>query len=87
MAIKKSDEQPVMEEPVMEAPPKRKMVTIRIPRGGRNEENFITASVNGEIFKIMRGVDVEVPEYIAEVLRHRAEMLDQADDFIEKKAN
>lgn len=65
----------------------RKMVTIRIPRGGRNEENFITASVNGEIFKIMRGVDVQVPESIAEVLRHRAEMLDRADDFIEKKAN
>ena len=47
---------------------KEKMVKILLPRGRKNEENFVIVSVNGRSWKIMRGVEVSVPEYVAEVL-------------------
>ena len=37
------------------------MVKILLPRGRKNEENFVIVSVNGRSWKIMRGVEVEVP--------------------------
>ena len=45
------------------------MVKILLPRGRKNEENFVIVSVNGRSWKIMRGVEVSVPDYVAEVLR------------------
>nr|WP_280515883.1 hypothetical protein [Cuneatibacter sp. NSJ-177] len=38
-----------------------------------NYKDDVFVSVNGESFQIQRGVEVEVPEYIAEVLRHSEE--------------
>ena len=35
---------------------KEKMVKILLPRGRKNEENFVIVSVNGRSWKIMRGV-------------------------------
>ena len=48
---------------------KEKMVTVMLPRGRKQEENFVIVSVNGRSWKIMRGVEVRVPECVAEVLR------------------
>ena len=39
-------------------------------------------SVNGEAYLIQRGVDVEVPEAVAEVLRHSEEMDNAANEKI-----
>lgn len=61
-----------------------KKVTVKLPKAPRGEENFVIASVNGRVFKIQRGVEVEVPEPIAEVLRHSEQEQDRADEFIEK---
>ena len=36
-------------------------VSVTIPRGRKQEENFVIVSVNGRSFKIMKGVQVEVP--------------------------
>ena len=47
---------------------KEKMVTVMLPRGRKQEENFVIVSVNGRSWKIMRGVEVRVPECVAEVL-------------------
>ena len=55
--------------------PKEKMVKIRIPRTKANQED-VFVSVNMRTWLIKRGVDVEVPECVAEVLRHSEEMME-----------
>lgn len=64
----------------------KKMVTIRIPRTKADEED-VFVSVNMETFLIKRGVEVEVPDYVAEVLRHKEEMLENIMLFNEAKAS
>ena len=56
--------------------PKEKMVKIRIPRTKADQED-VFVSVNLRTFQIKRGVDVEVPECVWEVLRHQEEMLEE----------
>ncbi len=54
------------------------MVKVRIPMnrmGGDNSDVFV--SVNGKNYLIQRGVDVEVPENVAEVL-HNSEVAQDA---------
>lgn len=54
----------------------RKMVKIRIPRTKKDQED-VFVSVNLETFLIQRGVEVEVPDYVKEVLDHQEEMLEE----------
>lgn len=49
-----------------------KTVKIRIPREKENESD-VFVSVNERTWLIKRGVEVEVPECVAEVLRHKEE--------------
>jgi hypothetical protein len=51
------------------------MVKIRIPRQRADQED-VFVSVNNYTYLIQRGVEVEVPEFVAEVLRHQEEMLE-----------
>lgn len=54
---------------------KSKTVTVRIPRiSPRQEDVFV--SVNNYTCIVKRGVDVEVPVFVAEVLRHQEEMME-----------
>jgi hypothetical protein len=62
-----------------------KMVKIRIPRTKADQED-VFVSVNMETFLIKRGVEVEVPDYVAEVLQHQEEMLENIMLFNEEKA-
>lgn len=64
--------------------PFEKKVRVKLPKAPRGEENFVITSVNGQTYKVQRGVEVDVPEPIAEVLRHSEEAQDRADEFIEK---
>lgn len=57
------------------------MVKVKLPRAASGEDNFITASVNGKVYKIQKGVEVEVPGSIAQVIQNSYEAKDQADDF------
>ena len=41
----------------------------------------VPVGVNGRKWLIKRGVDVEVPECVAEVLRNKEEMLEKAMEF------
>lgn len=59
---------------------KEKYVKIRLPRMRKDEED-VFVSVNERTWLIKRGVDVEVPECVAEVIRHREEALEEAYDF------
>ena len=56
--------------------PQEKMVKIRIPRTKADQED-VFVSVNNYTCIIKRGVEVEVPECVAEVLRHQEEMLEE----------
>ena len=60
-----------------------KMVTIRIPKTKERKDD-VFVSVNMRTWLIKRGVEVEVPECVAEVLRHQEEMLEEIMLFEEK---
>ena len=64
--------------------PKEKTVKIRIPRTKANQED-VFVSVNERTWIVKRGVEVEVPECVAEVLRHQEEMMDHIMLSSEKK--
>ena len=64
----------------------KKMVKIRIPRTKADQED-VFVSVNMETFLIKRGVEVEVPDYVAEVLQHQEEALETIMLFNEEKAS
>ena len=66
---------------------KQKMVKIRIPRTKADQED-VFVSVNNYTCIIKRGVEVEVPDYVAEVLRHQEEMLEKImlfEDAVQNK--
>jgi hypothetical protein len=64
----------------------KKMVKVRIPRTKADQED-VFVSVNMETFLIKRGVEVEVPDYVAEVLQHQEEMLENIMLFNDAKAS
>jgi len=45
-------------------------VEIFIPKGNANDEPNLFVGVNGKTWQIQRGVEVEVPDYVAEVLKN-----------------
>lgn len=89
MATRKKAEV-VVEEPALTvdeekaiADPWEQMVTVRLPKATNGEANSVIASVNGRVFQIKRGIEVDVPAPIAEVLRHSMEAEAEADEYIE----
>ena len=66
---------------------KENMVSIFLPRGRKNEENFVIVSVNGRSWKIMKGVEVQVPEFVAQVLENARMMEDDARSYVDRMAN
>jgi hypothetical protein len=64
-----------------------KMVKIKIPleRGKANKDVFV--SVNDRTWQIKRGVPVEVPECVKEVLDHEEEQLLKAAEYQEAMAS
>lgn len=87
MATKKTSEniEEVKNEAPVEAGPK--MVKVRIPRTKKDEED-VFVSVNNYTCIIKRGVEVEVPDFVAEVLQHQEEMLEEImlfEDAIQNK--
>jgi hypothetical protein len=57
-----------------------KKVKIKLPLT-RTEKEDVYVCVNGNSFLIKRGETVEVPDYVAEVLQHKEEMLAVAMEF------
>ena len=59
---------------------KQKMVKVKIPRVSKKQQpQFV--SVNNYTCLIKPGEEVEVPDFVAEVLKHREEMLEIAAAF------
>ena len=67
-----------------EAPKKEKLVKVKIPKVRANQED-VFVSVNERTWIVKRGVEVEVPECVAEVLQHQEEMLDHIMESGAKK--
>lgn len=59
---------------------KPKTVKIKLPLT-RTEKDDVYVCVNGKSYQIKRGETVEVPDYVAEVLQHKEEMLAEAMEF------
>lgn len=57
-----------------------KMVKIKIPLT-RTEKDDVYVAVNFKTYMIKRGVEVEVPACVAEVLQRKEEMLAEAMEF------
>lgn len=60
-----------------------KMVKIRLPLT-RTETKDEYVAVNGKSYQIKRGETVEVPDYVAEQIRHSEEMLTISMAYEEK---
>lgn len=65
-----------------EKPQGEKRVTIMLPLS-RNEKDDVYVGINGKGYLIKRGEPVEVPVSVAEVLRHRDDMINKALEFEE----
>ena len=65
---------------------KEKTVKIRIPSTKADQED-VPVWVNDRSWIIKRGVEVEVPACVAEVLRHQEEMLEEIMLFEEASKN
>ena len=65
---------------------KEKTGEIRIPRTKADQED-VPVWVNDRSWIIKRGVEVEVPECVAEVLRHQEEALEEIMLFQESAQN
>lgn len=76
MAVKKDTETAVQAE-------KRDTEVIHLFKDNSRYSSPRFVSVNGEAYLIQRGVDVEVPAAVAEVLRHSEEMDNAANAKIE----
>ena len=59
---------------------KEKLVKIRIPRE-RDRQDDVFVCVNGRTWLIQRGVEVEVPECVAEVIRNAEDVAEKAYAF------
>ena len=57
-----------------------KTVKIKLPKTKAEQED-VFVSVNNRTFLIQRGVQVEVPACVAEVLTHQEEMLERIMAF------
>ena len=62
-----------------------KKIKIKLPLT-RTEKEDVFVGLNGKTYLIKRGVEVEVPDYVAEVLQHKEEMLSEAMAFEEQAA-
>lgn len=63
---------------------KKNTVKIRLPKMRADQED-VFVSVNDYTCIVKRGVEVEVPAFVAEVLHHREEMLEKIMEFEERK--
>lgn len=81
MAVKKTEtavqETKAVEKDTMDTQEKDTEV-IRLFKDSQRYKAPVFVGVNGETYLIQRGVDVEVPKAVAEVLRHSEEMDNEA---------
>jgi len=80
MAKKKEELDEILEEVTEPEVIEDDTVTIRLPRERDNAEDKVVWA-NDRRFLIKRGVSVDVPKCVAEVLQHQEEMLEQRYEY------
>ncbi len=76
MATAKKTEEEIMTMPA------EKTVKIKLPRFKKDDPD-VFVSVNERSWLIKRGVEVEVPECVAEVIENSEKMQEQAQEFFD----
>ena len=76
--------EPVAGQAPVAAAPGKKMVKVKLFKDNHDYKDDVFVAVNGERYLIQRGVEVEVPDYIAEVLEHSAQQDARTAELIEK---
>ena len=76
--------EPVAGQAPEAAAPGKKMVKVKLFKDNHDYKDDVFVAVNGERYLIQRGVEVEVPYYIAEVLEHSAQQDARTAELIEK---
>ncbi len=67
-AAKDAEEKLAKEETAQNAPAEDEMVTVRLFKDNERYKDDVFVAVNGRRFQIQRGVPVQVPKYVADVL-------------------
>ena len=62
----------------------KKKVLIRLPRPAAGEDPDRFVAVNGKAYRIQKGVEVEVDEAVAEVLRNAEDAEILVDKFLDE---
>ena len=72
----------------MMATDKSDTVTIKVPVDPSNrKEGDITVGLNGKMYKIKRGIPVEVPKGVAEILEHSEDSERAALQYIDEASS
>ncbi len=58
------------------------MVKICLPKAGEGREQEVFVGVNGVGYRVRKGVEVSVPESVAEVLRNAAQADEENEAFL-----
>lgn len=64
--------------------PMKKMVKMKLFKDGKEYKDDVFVSVNGKSFQIQRGVEVEVPLAVAEVIERSIELDGATASFVSK---
>lgn len=82
MAAKVNNDEVITEAKVNNDTEKR--VKIKLFKGEGKYKEDVFVSVNGRNFQIQRGVEVEVPEYVKEVLDNAQIQQEYADNYADE---
>lgn len=64
-----------------------KMVTIHLFKDSGKYANDLVVGVDGKLYKVKRGVDVEVPEAVAGVIEKSLRRKNELDEMIYRKTS
>ncbi len=65
----------------------KKTVKIRLHKDNDKYRDDVQVIVNGQVYLIKRGIEVEVPDFVAEVLEHAQIQAQYAAAYSEKAAS
>ena len=64
-----------------------KKVKIKLQKLRDSKDQSVFVGVNDETYLIQRGVEVEVPDYVAAIIHNSEHALDEADEYIAAVSN
>ncbi len=84
--IKNTENEQETTKPAKKGKKKDEMVRIKLFKDGDKYKDDVFVGVNGKAFKIQRGVEVEVPAYVADVLEQSMQQDFNTASMIERES-